>query len=86
MPMLDYFIKKYTDLLENPLSLLNEEAEEETTILRDLLIQFKQRREKDCDCEIISAKNEVIKSGFVCIHCGKVFKEYEGPKINQRNS
>jgi hypothetical protein len=85
MPMLDYFIKKYTDLLQNPLSLLNEEAEEEIEILRDLLIQFKKVREKDCNCELIPAKNEVIDSGFVCVHCGKIYGEYKGPKINLRD-
>lgn len=45
------------------------------------LTELKERRLKDCECELISIKNEKIDSGFMCIHCGRIFAEYQGERI-----
>lgn len=34
-----------------------------------------------CEHELVSAKNEVITGGFVCVKCYKVFKEYSGDTV-----
>lgn len=40
-----------------------------------------KRRNEDCEHELISIKNQKIDSGFMCIHCGKIFGEHKGEPI-----
>lgn len=80
---IDYFIQK-CEKLQNNDYIKDDDAFESFLILR-LLKELKERREKDCNCELISARNEVIKSGFICIHCGKTYAEYTGGKIDIRH-
>ena len=37
----------------------------------------------ECEHELISIKNEVIDSGFMCVYCGKLFKEYTGTPLKK---
>lgn len=84
MNNINYFIEKIKGSTNE---LLFDEKEKQDKInLINLLTELKMRREKDCNCELISAKNDVIKSGFICIHCGKLYTEYTGPKISLRDS
>ena len=80
-PDLEFFMIKYQALLDDPRSLMDEDAKFEIHMLLNLLHQLKERQEKDCNCELIPAKNEAIDSGFVCVHCGKIYAEYKGSKI-----
>ena len=63
-----FFIKTYGDddycfIYEDEITEINEER-----ILNP---------DEVCDHVIASAKNEVVEDGFICIKCGKLFKQYK---------
>jgi hypothetical protein len=69
------------DALSKDRVFVDPEANKEYAQLSSWLKELKQRRLKDCECELISIKNEKIDSGFMCIHCGRIFGEYQEEKI-----
>ena len=52
----------------------SDNGEQDTRIEVGSKIDIKE----SCDHELISIKNEVIDSGFMCVHCNQIFKEYKG--------
>ena len=67
--------------LSDPNILVDPEYTSECKQVFTWLKELKERRDTDCTCEIISIKNEKIDSGFMCIHCGRFFAEYQGEQI-----
>ncbi len=49
------------------------------------LEELKTYRSANCEHEIIPIKNEVIDSGYMCVHCGKLYKEYIGPCLTTKD-
>lgn len=69
------------DMLSRDKIFIDPDANKEYDQLSKWLKELKERRLKDCECELIPIKNEKIDSGFMCVHCGRVFGEYRGEKI-----
>ncbi len=71
--LLKSLITFYSEMCASPF--VEEEFTEQHMMTIDALNELIERREKDCDHEIIPMKNEVIDSGYMCIHCGLVLKQ-----------
>lgn len=67
---------KYSESANN--ILIEATASEEFLQIANWLTELQERREKDCEHEIFSIKNEKIDSGFMCRKCNKFFREFFG--------
>ena len=76
-------IRRFEKLSEDNI-LMDPEYTRECSQILLWLNELRERREKDCYCELIPIKNEKIDGGFMCIHCGKVFGEYCGEQIKAK--
>ncbi len=80
--LLKSLITFYSEMCASPF--VEEEFTEQHMMTIDALNELIERREKDCEHEIISIDNEVISSGYMCIHCGLLLKKADPKEAREK--